>query len=337
MYSFSSPKILKAAFDVTLARDGSKWLLVTPKGNGFLETRQLARLNHSTASPDAITCDWDRQPQPWSDLLEALLTIEPKAPLRRTGRTQKMTAELGGERDAVEGNIPHDARRDGTVDGTAVDGGRTVSRQYAITARIPRMGTWLDAVRMPALPEGYWMSNAMIYGPASGSEGREAGRRGLMGSGGIIGIDADGAHISCGWRRHMRIMAREAIATYPPYLCQLPPCRRQVTSRRSNRPSIRPRVDGTPVFITVRRRDGRLARVTASRRDGTVVRPSVEVMVDEDELCKVCFYCGDFDSDRLGAETYPKIEGDGFTSTYSCGSCTSLSLEARNAERSKRI
>ncbi|KAJ7883450.1 hypothetical protein B0H14DRAFT_3432902 [Mycena olivaceomarginata] len=179
MYSFASPKILKGAFDVTLARDGSKWLLVTPKGNGFLETRQLAHLNHSTASPDAAAItwsdgnrpcfwfdsDWDRQPQPWSDLLEALLTIEPKAPLRRTGRTQRMTAELGGERDAVE----------------------------------------------------------------------------------------------------------------------------------------------------------------------------VEVMVDEDELCKVCFYCGDFDSDRLGAETYPKIEGDGFTSTYSCGSCTSLSLEARNAERSKRI
>ncbi|KAJ7806344.1 hypothetical protein B0H14DRAFT_3882400 [Mycena olivaceomarginata] len=65
--------------------------------------------------------------------------------------------------------------------------------------------------RMPALPEGYWMSNAMIYGPASGSEGREAGRRELMGSGGIIGIDADGAHISCGWRRHMQIMAREAV------------------------------------------------------------------------------------------------------------------------------
>ncbi|KAJ7822980.1 hypothetical protein B0H14DRAFT_3875359 [Mycena olivaceomarginata] len=65
--------------------------------------------------------------------------------------------------------------------------------------------------RMPALPEGYWMSNAMIYGPASGSEGREAGRRELMGSGGIIGIDADGAHISCGWRHHMRIMAREAV------------------------------------------------------------------------------------------------------------------------------
>ncbi|KAJ7323621.1 hypothetical protein DFH08DRAFT_969165 [Mycena albidolilacea] len=133
--------------------------------------------------------------------------------------------------------------------------------------------------RMPALPEGYWMSNAMIYDPASGSEGREAGRRELMGSGGIIGIDADGVQISCGWRRHMRIMAREAIATYPPHLCQLPPCRRQVTSRRSNRPSIRPRVDGTPVFITVRRRDGRLARVTALRRDGTVVRPSVRPTV----------------------------------------------------------
>ncbi|KAJ7875718.1 hypothetical protein B0H14DRAFT_2568569 [Mycena olivaceomarginata] len=90
------------------------------------------------------------------------------------------------------------------LDGT----GRWTGRPSTVDGRsVGRMGTWLDAVRMPALPEGYWMSNAMIYGPASGSEGSEAGRRELMGSGGIIGIDADGAHINCGWRRHMRIMA----------------------------------------------------------------------------------------------------------------------------------
>ncbi|KAJ6466808.1 hypothetical protein C8R45DRAFT_1020199 [Mycena sanguinolenta] len=177
MYSFSSPNILKAAFDVTLARDGTKWLLVTPKGNGFMETRQLAHLNHSaTSTSGAITSseakrpcfwfdsDWDRRPQPWSDLLAALLAIEPKAPLRRTGRTQKMTAELGRERDAVE----------------------------------------------------------------------------------------------------------------------------------------------------------------------------VEVMLDEDELCRVCFYCGDFDSNRLGTDPYQKFGGDGFTSTYSCHSCSALPLKARTAERSKR-
>ncbi|KAJ7635853.1 hypothetical protein B0H17DRAFT_1149650 [Mycena rosella] len=173
MYSFSSPGILKEAFDVTLARDGPKWLLVTPKGNGFLETRQLAHLNHSsetvTYSEAKRPCfwfdsDWDRQPQPWSDLLAALLAIEPKAPLKGTGRTQKMSAEVGGERKAVE----------------------------------------------------------------------------------------------------------------------------------------------------------------------------VEVMLDEDELCKVCYYCGDFETDRLGAETYSKVNGDGFTSTYSCPACTALPLKARNAQRSKR-
>ncbi|KAF7369121.1 hypothetical protein MVEN_00239300 [Mycena venus] len=177
MYSFSSPNILKAAFDVTIARDGTKWLLVTPKGNGFLETRQLALLNHSTQTSETITwsevkrpcfwfdSDWDRQPQPWSDLLAALLAIEPKVPLRRTGRTKKMIAELGGEREAVE----------------------------------------------------------------------------------------------------------------------------------------------------------------------------VEVTMDEDELCKVCFYCGDFESNRLGTGTFSKFEGEGFTSTYSCHSCTALPLQARNAERSKRM
>ncbi|KAJ7173816.1 hypothetical protein C8R46DRAFT_123818 [Mycena filopes] len=176
MYSFSSPGILKDAFDVTVARDGSKWLLVTPKGNGFLETRQLAHLNHSTTSEAAATwsetnrpcfwfdSDWDRRPQPWSDLLAAMLTIQPKAPIRRTGRTQKMTAELGGERDAVE----------------------------------------------------------------------------------------------------------------------------------------------------------------------------VEVMVDEDELCKVCYYCGDLEIDRLGEETFPKVAGDGFTSTYSCHTCTALPMKERKAQRAKR-
>ncbi|KAJ6504104.1 hypothetical protein C8R47DRAFT_1006897 [Mycena vitilis] len=113
MYSFSSPNILKAAFEVALARDGTKWLLVTPKGNGFLESRQLAHLNYSSSS-EAVTTpseqrpcfwfdsNWDRQPQPWSDLLAALLAIEPKAPLRRTGRTRKMSADMGGEREAAE-------------------------------------------------------------------------------------------------------------------------------------------------------------------------------------------------------------------------------------------
>ncbi|KAJ6596945.1 hypothetical protein DFH09DRAFT_1023402 [Mycena vulgaris] len=176
MYAFSSPGILKESFDATLARDGTKWLLVTPKGNGFLESRELAHLNYSTTSEPTtwseakrpcfwFDSDWDRRPQPWSDLLAALLAIEPgKAPIRRTGRTQKMTAEGGGEREAVE----------------------------------------------------------------------------------------------------------------------------------------------------------------------------VELMMDEDELCKVCYYCGDFESNRLGEEPYPKIRGDGYTSTYSCHSCTALPPRARNAERSKR-
>jgi hypothetical protein len=48
---------------------------------------------------------------------------------------------------------------------------------------------------------------------------------------------------------------------------------------RCSRLSIRPRVDGTPVLTTVRRRDGGLSRPTAQRRDGTVVRPSVRPTV----------------------------------------------------------
>ncbi|KAJ7694476.1 hypothetical protein B0H14DRAFT_3905665 [Mycena olivaceomarginata] len=140
-------------------------------------------------------------------------------------------------------------------------------------------GRWTDGQsagfgRMPALPEGYWMSNAMIYGPASGSEGREAGRRELMGSGGIIGIDADGAHISCGWRRHMRIMAREAIATYPPYLCQLPPCRRQVTSRRS-KPSVHPSSGGRDTRLHHRPATGWEAGKSHSLATGRDGCPSV--------------------------------------------------------------
>ncbi|KAJ7836871.1 hypothetical protein B0H14DRAFT_2589433 [Mycena olivaceomarginata] len=50
-------------------------------------------------------------------------------------------------------------------------------------------------------------------------------------------------------------------------------------AERCSRPSIRPRVDGTPVLTTVRRRDGGLRRPIAQRRDGTVVRPSVRPTV----------------------------------------------------------
>ncbi|KAJ6522490.1 hypothetical protein B0H19DRAFT_1277366 [Mycena capillaripes] len=178
MYSFSSPHILLGALDVTVARDGTKWLLVTPKGNAFLYTRELAHLNHSTTS-GAISSsseanrpciwfdsDWDRRPSPLSDLLAALLTIEPKAPIERTGRTRKMVAEIGGEREAVE----------------------------------------------------------------------------------------------------------------------------------------------------------------------------VEVLMDESELCKVCYYCGAFESSQRGQpdEVYRKIGGEGFISTYSCESCMSLSFLTRNTLRSKR-
>ncbi|KAJ7826907.1 hypothetical protein B0H14DRAFT_3467408 [Mycena olivaceomarginata] len=42
---------------------------------------------------------------------------------------------------------------------------------------------------------------------------------------------------------------------------------------------VRRPVDGTPVFTTVRRRDGTLRGPTAQRRDGTVVRPSVRLTV----------------------------------------------------------
>ncbi|KAF8152831.1 hypothetical protein K438DRAFT_1863899 [Mycena galopus ATCC 62051] len=180
-FSFSSPDILKGCFNVTLARDGTNWLLVTPHGNAFLESREIARLNYSTA-PDTPThtslaqanatrnrptfwfdSDWDRRPTPWSDLLAALLAIEPRAPIRRTGRTRTMTAVMGGQRPAVE----------------------------------------------------------------------------------------------------------------------------------------------------------------------------VEVMMEESELCKVCYYCGDFDSTRNGPLEYSKIGGDGYTSTYSCQSCKG-SFVRRYALRSKR-
>ncbi|KAK7055218.1 hypothetical protein R3P38DRAFT_3385341 [Favolaschia claudopus] len=182
MYAFSSPGILKGAFDAALARDGPKWLLVTPKGNGFLETRHLAHLNHSTTptssnsssnstSAEGRPCfwfdsDWDRKPHPWSDLLAALLSIEPKPPLRRTGRTQNMSmpAEEGGEREAVE----------------------------------------------------------------------------------------------------------------------------------------------------------------------------VEVLLDEEELCHVCFYCGDLDTNRVGEAPFAKVAGKGYASTYACSDCAALPLKARNAKRSER-
>ncbi|KAF8162296.1 hypothetical protein K438DRAFT_1985224 [Mycena galopus ATCC 62051] len=54
-------------------------------------------------------------------------------------------------------------------------------------------------------------------------------------------------------------------------------CRRQFDV--ADRPSLRPPVDGTPVFTTVRRRDGGLRGPQAQRRDGTVVRPSVRPTV----------------------------------------------------------
>jgi hypothetical protein len=48
----------------------------------------------------------------------------------------------------------------------------------------------------------------------------------------------------------------------------------------------------------------------------------VEVMMDESELCKVCYYCGTFESSQRGQpdEVYRKMGGDGFISTYSCES-----------------
>ncbi|KAJ7881638.1 hypothetical protein B0H13DRAFT_1629944 [Mycena leptocephala] len=120
MYSFSSQDILLDAFEVTLARDGTKWLLVTPRGNAFLYAREIAHLNYSTSlgaissSSEAnrpcfwFDSDWDRRPSPLSDLLTTLLAIEPKAPIQRTGRTRKMVAKIGGEREAVEVEVMMD-------------------------------------------------------------------------------------------------------------------------------------------------------------------------------------------------------------------------------------
>ncbi|KAJ7838579.1 hypothetical protein B0H14DRAFT_2788832 [Mycena olivaceomarginata] len=173
---------LLGAFDVAIARDGASWLLVTPKGNGFLDNSATGAFKPlqppPTADPSSSSSsvasrfcrfwfdsDWDRRPTPWSDLLAALLTIEPKAPVKLTGQTRRMVAELGGEREAVE----------------------------------------------------------------------------------------------------------------------------------------------------------------------------VEVLLDESELCKVCYYCGEFESTRLGPEdAYRKIGGEGYTSTYSCHSCAGLPFVARSALRSKR-
>ena len=110
MYTFSSPQFLKGAFDVAIARkDGSQYVLVLPVPSGFIDNRQIAVLNYSTPPSSApspprfwFDSDYDRKPDPFSSLLSALLVAEPKPPIKLTGHTQRMSAELGGEREAVE-------------------------------------------------------------------------------------------------------------------------------------------------------------------------------------------------------------------------------------------
>ncbi|KAJ7789517.1 hypothetical protein B0H14DRAFT_2627179 [Mycena olivaceomarginata] len=86
--------------------------------------------------------------------------------------------------------------------------------------------------------------------------------------------------------------------------------------------SIRPRVDGTPVLTTVRRRDGGLSRPTAQRRDGMVVCPSVRpTVLDGIVLLGLPEYCRDV----------------GSNSAFSGDTCGPLGLQAEQIPCTVRV
>ncbi|KAJ7693745.1 hypothetical protein B0H14DRAFT_3661658 [Mycena olivaceomarginata] len=122
----------------------------------------------------------------------------------------------------------------------------TVRRRYGRTASLMALdgtGRWTGR---PSTVDGRHVS---------GSEGGEAGADGRSDGSNVVGDDVDG----CTHQPSRRVTWQSVVAVHPSV--------------------VRRPVDVTPVFTTVRRRDGMLRGPTAQRRDGTVVRPSVRPTV----------------------------------------------------------
>ncbi|KAH9921556.1 uncharacterized protein BXZ73DRAFT_51798 [Epithele typhae] len=119
MLVFTSPEVANRGFELSLARHARKpntFLVVFSRAYGMASSRTYAVLNVSTpaAAPASLSpqgrpliwldSDLDRDPRnlgPSKGVLAALLAAEPPV-VRATGRTQRMHAAEGGERDAHE-------------------------------------------------------------------------------------------------------------------------------------------------------------------------------------------------------------------------------------------
>ena len=117
MFVFSSPEIVKGSFELAIARKSpNTYLLILARAYGMAATRTYAVLNVSTprSAPPALSAegrpliwldtDLDRDPRqlgPPGGVLAALQGAEPPV-VRVTGRTQRMRAAEGGEREAHE-------------------------------------------------------------------------------------------------------------------------------------------------------------------------------------------------------------------------------------------
>ena len=118
MLSFTSPDLLEERLEFAIARKPmNQYLLIFGRAYGMAASREVDILNYSTPRAEKIELSEDGHPLIWLDtdldrrnknyltpvggMLAGLKSVEPPV-IRPTGRTRKMHAATGGEREAAE-------------------------------------------------------------------------------------------------------------------------------------------------------------------------------------------------------------------------------------------
>ncbi|KAK7683493.1 hypothetical protein QCA50_013327 [Cerrena zonata] len=85
-----------------------------------------------------------------------------------------------------------------------------------------------------------------------------------------------------------------------------------------------------PIRLTGRKR-------TMSGVGGEREAVEVEVMLEEDELARCCYYCGSPENDWDGDNRFRRLTGEGYESTYRCLQCDKIWPISRYLGRKFRI